>query len=259
MNSEKNGDLRSSRAAVKTVKGFTLIEMLIVIAILGILAGTISLAITGFVRDTNIETLNNKAQQAYTSLQNVLIETEIKQNEDFFDAKYIESTSGDDKWTVMPPMVSLEYYIEAGQLDVDSLILGSWTSGGVTTVYMKYKDHKTKQHVKPALNFFKKYIEDTIASDFTGYVYACIDIQNYTVESVMYNEEKTVLPEVCRGTNHYADVYTKTGYTDKHLFGTADFYSQRDDYKRTGIYLGYYPYMDIVGYKCKTDIVAPLK
>lgn len=258
MNPEKNGDLRSGKAAVKTVKGFTLIEMLIVIAILGILAGTISLAIMGFVRDTNMETLNNKAQQVYVSLQNVLIETEIKQNEKYFDSAYITSASGDASTNPAPPMVSLEYYMSAGQLDIDTLKLGTKTATGSAT-YIDYKDHKDKQHVKTALNFLKKYIEDTISADFTGYVYADIDIENYLVESVMYNETKTVLPTVVRGTNSYADIYRKKNYTTKFIFGTADGFSQRDDYKRTGIYLGYYPFMDVVDYQCITDKPAPVK
>lgn len=74
-------------ASGRKLKGFTLIEMLVVIAILVILAGISSVVMSGFRRDAQIETNNNKAQMVFTAFQDVIIDMEIKQDLSMFDVR----------------------------------------------------------------------------------------------------------------------------------------------------------------------------
>ena len=75
MDSNKN----CGKSSAKSLKGFTVIELLIVIAILAILAGMISIVTSGLVRDARLESARTSAQEAYTGIQNALIQMEIKQ------------------------------------------------------------------------------------------------------------------------------------------------------------------------------------
>lgn len=70
----------------KRLKGFTLVELMVVIALLVILMGIGSLVTAGFQRDAKIDSMNENAKAVYTAFQDILIDCEIYQDTSLFDA-----------------------------------------------------------------------------------------------------------------------------------------------------------------------------
>lgn len=66
--------------------------MLVVIAIIAILAGITSMAVSGFVRDARLETANSKARMIYTAFQDIIMDCEIKQDNSIFEGHDGDST-----------------------------------------------------------------------------------------------------------------------------------------------------------------------
>lgn len=71
-------EMKNSEKRRSSLKGFTLIELVIVIAIIAILMSMISLAITGFTNDARRETADEQARMVSQSFQSLLTEYEIR-------------------------------------------------------------------------------------------------------------------------------------------------------------------------------------
>lgn len=249
-------------SAFKTVKGFTLIELIIVIAIIAILASISSVAIQGFLRDSRLETANNKAQQVFTAVQNLMIQTEIKQNtEEMFDRTYLSTGTASSP---AKTYVCLDFMLEAGEIvpittgttDKEIRLFNNISDTTPYSVLCKATPSTdAEKRAKKVFDSFEKYVCGNLSEEFTGYCYVCIDLDDYSVVSVVFTEaydrvkSQPGVSTVNPITNSlFTETYTYAGdksYSviscDGLIGATAGDVTQKDFYKKTGICIGYYP------------------
>ncbi|MCD7729962.1 MAG: prepilin-type N-terminal cleavage/methylation domain-containing protein [Oscillospiraceae bacterium] len=249
MNSEKRP------SAFVKVKGFTLIELLIVIAIIAILSGISSVFIQGLVRDARLETANNKAQQVYAAVQNMLIEFEINQDYSPIDADVLDGGSA----STTADYVNLSFEIKDGVMKGDDVTVQNVNKSKSYTYSSSCVFPSASSPANDEERAFQKlakYLSDNLADNFTGYAYVGIDMTNWVVDTVMFSENVDSL----KGNEaDFADVYGKsitlgTGSASVvDVYGCGDTFEQKSWYKgddgktnAAGVVVGYYPMINDV-------------
>lgn len=260
MNMEKIGDLRrEKKISRKTVKGFTLLELIVAMAIIGILAAISSGLITGYVRDRKFETCNEYARLTYTAMQNALIQSEIKQDFIAFDAKAIDGNSS-TKGGTAPDYVSFVLMMNNGEFVPEkSISVTSYygSSTGDNAVFLpstvwdfsnnKLKSGLTdeKESQGKAFKFLKNYFEGNLSADFTGTIQVFVDYRNYQVDAVVYND--ALDNEITYLKKYYIDGSTAQSLKISIMYGEEDIFTQKETRNSHGEFYGCYPMMNDLG------------
>lgn len=234
------------------VKGFTLVELIVVIAIIGILSGILSMAISAYMRDAKIETNNNKAQMIYTGFQNILIQCEINQDDSLFDPHDNTGLAGDP--TIPLDEVVLCFGMTGSELHDDMYLEMSWQTAGASS--------GTSPISRTNFGDWYKKVEAEILSEidaFEGTAMVFMDLENYVVNSVIFfepniksvddleNDLTTGADSAIDSISSCASMYKFSGGNGL-VFQMVDSYSaQREYYENVGSHLGAYPMADSYG------------
>lgn len=147
------------RAKRKTLKAFTLLELMVVIAIIGILTAIIVPNTAEYLRDAKQTAENDQAQQLYMAVQDYLIDMQIRGDKasDYFGIDNVGGLGGLTDLT-------------AGTSDPDLRIMGN----GVTEENAKWA---------------AKEIRDRLSGDFQGAWVVLVYPKTYTVAGVYFCDQ----------------------------------------------------------------------
>lgn len=225
MNNVKSG------SDCKTLKGFTLIEMIVVMAIIAVLAGIVTNSIQGFQRDARMEADNNRAQMAYMGFQNMLTRCEVMQNRTVFDADALRAL---DSGSPSHTNDGIKYSV------VNFTVSGGDISGAID-VKTTYTSGSMNSSFNAGSKAYKK-LRDTIMGnltlDYDGTIYVYVNYEDYTVDAACYFED-TDGTKVSDGLNRLTQCNSaSSGSTYKTLEDGAQ---QKSLIKLNGLYIGAYP------------------
>lgn len=231
MNYMENNSVRRSD---KKLKGFSLIELIIVMAIIGILAMMASLVIPGFVNNARVETNCQKAQMIYEACQTYLIECEINQDISLLDAL--------DPGDPSAAIVTFHIAGKGNGATYETVRLGNIVE--VQSYFESTSNTKWLNRGDEEYTAFEKAIIGKIDSKMEGTVAVFFDLENYTVDSVLYRELEGGEDPTIAWTNLTPYQHNTT---DAYVYYGADNIMEvKEVLKDTGIYYGAYPFQDDV-------------
>lgn len=234
MNMKKNG------SAYRRIKGFTLVELVVVMAIIAVLAGVMSLATQGFIRTARRESANDKARLLFTGFQNILTQCEIKQDNSAISPTFSNSNSD-------PTLKSITIGFKAYNGNVQCFSIngtgtGQYGTSGFEGGMMKYTD---ASGAIAGVSNLPNAIAGIIDGTFEGEAKVYIDYENFEVKSVVYKP----MTEADKNTTLNNDNFSNGSLTSYSTTGGITYYtyydgSAHDTAADNGSIYGVYPYQE---------------
>lgn len=243
--------MKSVKYRRRVFKAFTLLELIIAIAIIAILSAVLVPNTIERVRTTKIESANALAYELYSATQNYLTDQQIKN-------KSLVFTSEQDG--VFPVNKGTSGVLKGKHKD--KIIFGV-KADALTAEYMVQNNDfsrttgvdaaKADAAAKKVVNGINRYLGTMDSSQGTnGYFWAAqVDINTYTVDWVVCSEQKNAQDAVFAVVNNYNNTSNNFSHLYTHIFSTGTenagyvngYYVQEYDvnHGKQGAYVGQYP------------------
>lgn len=224
-------DMKNNGSAYKRIKGFTLVELIVVIAIISILAGVINLATQGFIRNARRETANDNARLLFTGFQDILTQCEIKQDNSTVSPTFTNDTT----------LTNIVIQFKAYNGEVQSYVINGMGTGVLNSDYTgsmvtTYKDvtADSKKSKLPAA------IANIIDNSFEGEASVYIDYVNFEVKSVVFKP----MTDGERNNTYVIDTSDLDANPSGYGLSFENTVNQEAKYDNAGKLYGVYPFWD---------------
>lgn len=230
-------DMKNKGSAYRRIKGFTLVELLVVMAIIVILAGVMNLATQGFIRSARRESANDNARLLFTGFQNVLTQCEIKQDNSAISPSFANDSTLKN--------ITIEFKAYNGNVQYFSINSSGTGQYGSTTGFqggmMKYTD---ASGATAGVSNLPNAIAGIIDGSFEGEAKVYIDYENFEVKSVVYK------PLTQSEKNTTINAFSNGGLTTKSTANGLNYLvylngkDHEDKFNANSVIYGVYPYFE---------------
>lgn len=229
-------DMKNKGSAYRRIKGFTLVELVVVMAIIAVLAGVMNLATQGFIRSARRESANDNARLLFTGFQNVLTQCEIKQDNSAISPSFANDSTLKN--------ITIEFKAYNGNVQcfsINSSGTGQYGSSGFEGGIMKYTD---ASGAVAGVSNLPNAIAGIIDGSFEGEAKVYIDYENFEVKSVVYK------PLTQSEKNTTINTFSNGGLTTKTTTGGLSYLTylngkdHEDKFNANSAIYGVYPYFE---------------
>lgn len=239
-------DMKNNGSAYKRIKGFTLVELIVVIAIIVILAGITNLVTQSFVKNARTEAANDKARLLFTGFQNILTQCEIKQ-----DSSTLSYDSTNDHLADLGKVIiSAKLYDGSIQyMQITDYPTGTGTVTPIGAAATKFVsgglewDPAKPLNYKGPLSKLANAMGGIVDTSFEGEVKIFIDYENYEVKSVVYRQLSDTDKNQTSFVINNSNLTTYGGWYCSY----ANRSDQETKYKSSGVLYGAYPFQSSLG------------
>ncbi|MGN0691077.1 MAG: type II secretion system protein [Oscillospiraceae bacterium] len=236
----------------RKLKAFTLLEMIVVMAIIGVLSSIIIPSTVDQIRSSKIETANVQAEELYMAFQNYCTDMQIKGTELVRNKKTTEVPAFPGQYKKDKKHVGFIFTVKSKTdweyLPVDCDLIKSEADPS--------KSSLTKEEESKCVYGLRKYLGETTLENLVGTsFYVQFDVDTYTVDFVLYCEqdnESTTVNEafnyvlaVVNGGKLYTQVYGRPDTSVKDAksqeYDTNQFLGGKATSENVVPYVGQYP------------------
>ncbi len=208
----------------QSLKAFTLMELVIVIAIVAVLLSMTTFFANGYINDAKQLTRNEQAELIYTNATNMLVDLEISQDLQQITASYVDEAK---KANLISNMVIFTDF-DNGKINLTKGI----------TVQPVFKTNTLSVQTNPAAKqllststdeaelrtykYLESMLTESLQKDFNGSVYIAIDVENYNVQSSIYIEDEI------SGLDYFTSTLKLNKYKFTETVCKSEFFSSTD-------------------------------